>query len=302
MADYENRNLTNLGQLKKLANRTKTELDALDTRVGTLEQTGAEKNIIVGIQKNGADLTPDGSRKVNIVVPTQTSDLENTSDFQTGTQVTEAVKAALAGALQPKGSIAFASLPALSASVCNFMYNITDKFTTTEDFVEGAGKKYPAGTNVAIVNVADSGEAVYKYDAMPGVIDTSGFMEKIASGSAGKLVKSTEGGGVELTEIDASDVQTAIQSVSGKIDKVEEATEGNIATLTADGGLEDSGKKPADFLTATDIAGKADKPTSATEGHFATFDGNKNLVDAGYALATDADVEAMIAEVFGDEE
>ena len=30
----------------------------------------AEKNIIVGVQVNGSDLTPDGSRKVNVRVPT----------------------------------------------------------------------------------------------------------------------------------------------------------------------------------------------------------------------------------------
>lgn len=34
--------------------------------------SNAEKNIIVGIQKNGADLSVDASRKVNITVPTKT--------------------------------------------------------------------------------------------------------------------------------------------------------------------------------------------------------------------------------------
>lgn len=43
----------------------------------------AERNIIVGIKKNGTDLTPDSSRKVNIVVPTKTSELTNDSGFKT---------------------------------------------------------------------------------------------------------------------------------------------------------------------------------------------------------------------------
>ena len=39
---------------------------------------GAEKNAINGIQKNGTDVAPDGTtKKVNIVVPTRTSDLTN---------------------------------------------------------------------------------------------------------------------------------------------------------------------------------------------------------------------------------
>lgn len=35
----------------------------------------AEKNIIVGIQKNGTDITPSSSRKINITVPTTASDI-----------------------------------------------------------------------------------------------------------------------------------------------------------------------------------------------------------------------------------
>lgn len=82
------------------------------------------------------------------------------------------------GALKPSGSVAFANLPSLAAGVLNNMYNVTDAFTTTSDFVEGAGKEYPAGTNVAIINVGTDQSPTYKYDAMPGVIDTSGFATK----------------------------------------------------------------------------------------------------------------------------
>lgn len=52
-----------------------------------------------------------------------------------------------------KGSLPFASLTnalLVKANEGN-VYNITDAFTSTADFVEGAGKKYTAGTNVVIV-------------------------------------------------------------------------------------------------------------------------------------------------------
>lgn len=50
--------------------------------------SNAERNIIVGIQKNGADVTVDSTtRKVNITVPTKTSELTNNSDFATNTSV-----------------------------------------------------------------------------------------------------------------------------------------------------------------------------------------------------------------------
>lgn len=82
------------------------------------------------------------------------------------------------GALKPSGSIAFASLPALSASVLNNMYNVTDAFTSTSDFTDGGGVSYPAGTNVAIINTGTESSPVYEYDAMTGVIDTSSFATK----------------------------------------------------------------------------------------------------------------------------
>ena len=82
------------------------------------------------------------------------------------------------GALKPKGSVTFANLPALGASVLNNLYNVSDAFTTTADFVEGAGKDYPAGTNVAIINVGTEQSPTYKYDAMTGIIDISGFATK----------------------------------------------------------------------------------------------------------------------------
>ena len=51
------------------------------------------------------------------------------------------------------------------------MYNVSDAFTTTADFVEGAGKKHPAGTNVACVM---SGSAK-KWDVMAGFVDLSPY-------------------------------------------------------------------------------------------------------------------------------
>ena len=45
----------------------------------------AEKNVIVGIQKNGTNLSVDSNRRVNITVPTKTSDLTNDSSFVTQT-------------------------------------------------------------------------------------------------------------------------------------------------------------------------------------------------------------------------
>lgn len=53
-----------------------------------------------------------------------------------------------AGALRPMGTVAFADLPAIAESKDGDMYNVSDEFTTTADFVEGAGISVPLGSNV----------------------------------------------------------------------------------------------------------------------------------------------------------
>lgn len=45
--------------------------------------SNAERNAIAGIQKNGTDITVDSARKVNIAVPTKTSELQNDSGYKT---------------------------------------------------------------------------------------------------------------------------------------------------------------------------------------------------------------------------
>lgn len=49
--------------------------------------SNAEKNIIIGIQRNGVNVPPNSSRIVNINVPTQVSDLENDSNYITNYNV-----------------------------------------------------------------------------------------------------------------------------------------------------------------------------------------------------------------------
>jgi hypothetical protein len=169
-----------LSALKHLAQRTDARLDAL-------EAVGAQANVIETIQVNGSDVSVS-DKKVNITVPTKVSDLSNDSSFQSESQINAAIKAAVAGALQPAGSVAFASLPELSADNLNKIVNVTDKFTTTDDFVEGKGVSYPAGTNVAIINVGTSDEPAYKYDVYTGIIDTSGFAEKVKNATKDDIV------------------------------------------------------------------------------------------------------------------
>ena len=62
---------------------------------------------------------------------------------------------ALDGALHYRGSITFANIPGtLTRAMAGYVYNISDAFTTDARFVEGAGKSYPAGTDVEVADIS----------------------------------------------------------------------------------------------------------------------------------------------------
>ena len=54
--------------------------------------------------------------------------------------------------LVPSGTLTFENLPSLSVAVTGAMYNVSNEFTTTSDFEEGAGRVIPAGTNIYKTN------------------------------------------------------------------------------------------------------------------------------------------------------
>ena len=95
--------------------------------------------------------------------------------YATTSNVNSLISAAVAGAYKAKGSVAFASLPALESATIGDVYNVTDQFSTTADFMEGAGKSYSAGTNVVCV---DAGSGAKKWDVLAGFVDLAGYVVK----------------------------------------------------------------------------------------------------------------------------
>lgn len=87
---------------------------------------------------------------------------------------------ALNGAYVIRGNSTFANLPStLTKAMTGYVYNVTDEFTTTASFVEGAGKKYPAGTNVVIVNLGDDTTPDMKFDVIGSFVDVDGIYTEI---------------------------------------------------------------------------------------------------------------------------
>ncbi len=111
---------------------------------------------------------------VKATVPTKVSALTNDSGYQTADDVSAAVSSQIGRVYKPAGTVAFAAIPTPSADVLGNVYNISDGFTTDDRFVDGAGQKIPAGTNVAVVQVGED----YKLDVLAGAVDLTNYVEK----------------------------------------------------------------------------------------------------------------------------
>ena len=92
------------------------------------------------------------------------------TDAYTKTEVDNAIGEAQASVLKPGGSLDEAGIVAslLVAGNLGKVYNITEDFTTTSDFVEGSGKVHPAGTNIYVVDVSSTSTPSYKFDVLAG--------------------------------------------------------------------------------------------------------------------------------------
>ena len=146
--------------------------------------TTAEINVIDTVKVDGTALTVT-NKSVNITGKENTSNkVTSLSSGSTDTQYPSAkcvydyVDTKISSVYKAKGTCTFANKPALVAANEGDVYNISDSFTTTSDFVEGAGNTYPGGTNIVVVNNGTTSSPVYKYDVLAGFIDLSGYMLK----------------------------------------------------------------------------------------------------------------------------
>lgn len=86
----------------------------------------------------------------------------------------KAISESFSGALRPMGTVTFANLPSVISASAGDMYNISDEFVTTSDFVEGSGITEPAGSNVYKTEAG-------KWDVLAGspVTGVKGEKEKV---------------------------------------------------------------------------------------------------------------------------
>lgn len=140
--------------------------------------------------------------------------------YQQAKDVSEGLK----GGLQPHGTVAFADLPALPDVNAGWMYNISDEFTTTDDFKEGAGNAVPAGAN--IYKTSDG-----KWDVLAGTPVTGVKGAKETSYRRGNVNLTPENIGAVATGGDTASNVTSFTSSDVADGSAPSWT--NVATLTS---------------------------------------------------------------------
>lgn len=275
MASYELSHIPSLKHLQDLAKRQKGKTDALATRIGALEQTGAQANKIESIKVNGTAQSIAADKSVNISVPTKTSQLTNDSSFQTSAQVVQAINTAIA----QSGHASFekaASVPAVDTAKENVLYLVLN--TTTKHYDIYAKIK------------ADNGS--YTMELLDDTtVDLSGKVDKVAgkglstndytTAEKNKLAGIAEGANRYVHPsytAKASGLYKVTVDTTGHVSAVAAVTKGDITAL----GIPGSDTQYSNATTtAPGLMSAADK---------AKLD--------GMVLATDTEVTALLDEVF----
>ena len=222
------------------------------------------------------------------------ADKANSADVYTKQQTDDKISAAISSVYKPAGSTTFAELPAPSPNVLGNVYNVTDAFTTTDQFVEGAGKSYPAGTNVAVVLVGED----YKYDVLSGMVDLSNYSttDEIAQTYATKTEVTTGLSG-KVDKVDGSRLMTDAEGT--KLAGIEAGAQVNNIASVASGELAISEEKELSIVAVAQdkVTGLADAlaskvNTEAGKG-LSTNDFTTPLLEKLNALPAGAQVNAI---------
>ena len=198
------------------------------------------------------------------------------------------IKAQIGSAYKAAGSVEFASLPELTADEEGKVYNVTDAFTTNENFIEGAGNKYPAGTNVVCVDSDDAG--TYKFDVLSGVVDLSAYdTSAIAQGK----IDAAKQAAIEAAATDATQkANTAEQNAKTYADGLKDTIDESIAlkadktTVTALEGKVTAAEGEIDTLQG-EIATKAEQSeVDAVNSRIDNLDNNDAEIDGQFVVST----------------
>lgn len=205
------------------------------------------------------------------------------------------ISQSLSGALKPVGTVTFEALPELSEVEAGDMYNISNQFTTTESFKEGAGKVVPAGSNVyktsdsmwdvlagsPVAGVKGEEEAEYRQGLINITADNIGALKK--NGNAKDVtVTFTSGDSVTAPDNTLPELLVTNETLSSLLSKVSTGIK-NIRWL-----IKTIGTK--------DISGIGD---GSITGAISTLDSNSKKAESKLVKFTLSNLDALNTAVQG---
>ena len=263
---------------------------------GEIGQTGADGNGIVSITKTGTSGLVDTYTITYTNGTTSTFTVTNGQDGQGAGDMTKAVYDSTNAVANAGGIVSY--INGLNFDKYLALYGATALSASDLNDVVNLGTYYKSGSGLKSHSPSDIVTAdeytLIVMGAMASSVATDGdpviqlMVAHIAATDEAKIYLrgfiGTTGSFVDPYAW-TNWVCLNAPDVSGKADKVSSATNGDLAGLDSNGNLTDSGYKPSDFATPSDIpdiTGKADKVSGATSGDFAGLDASGNLTDSGY--------------------
>lgn len=165
----------------------------------------------------------------------------NLSAFQTAAEVQAAINQAVGSLLKFKGSIEpeDVTISLLDAEKQGNVYNLSDDLAITAQnvglFVDGVvtvGDTLSGGTNIVVVNNGTAQEPIFKLDVLSGLVDLSGYVEKVTDATEGHIAEFDDNGGIVDSAFAVSDFKTKQQTKSDPTASGTTITA--IATITQD--------------------------------------------------------------------
>ena len=214
------------------------------------------------------------------------------TDTYTKTQVDGIISAVY----KPAGSIAFAQLPAPAKENLGKVHNVTDAFTTDDKFLEGVGKKHPAGTNVVLV----ASDGSYKYDVLAGFVDLSAYVKaENMRTELDKKIDKAEGQRL-MTEAEGTKLKGIQEGANKYSHPTHAAKTSGLYKVTVDnqGHVSDAAPVVKEDITKLGVPAQDTTYGNATADAAGLMSAaDKKKLD-GMEIATDSEVNEMLAAVF----
>ena len=274
---YDENKLARLKHLKQVAQKAKAESDAVAARVKTLEDVGAQANVIESIKVNGTAQAVGSDKSVNITMPTKVGDLTNDKKYQTDTEVSTAISKAVAAAdhLKRKVVESTSAIDLKAADASQYIYMV------------------PKGS-------AGDADKYDEYMVIDGVlekmgdwgVDLSGYVQK----EAGKGLSTNDYTTAEKTKLGGIE-----EGANKYVHPTHTAAAAGLYKVTVDalGHVTAATKVVKDDITGLGIPAQDTTYAEATTTKTGLMSAADKTKLDGMVIATDAEVTEMLTDVFG---